>query len=198
LLQLKEHAELKIIQLPGEEERLFKGRLLQAARERRDEEVDKLKAKNAKRLDKIEAKIRRKELKLDSDQSEYEARKREEMVGAGESVLGFFLGSRRTRTGTSIARRRRMTSKAKREIAETKEEISELKNEMKKLNKELEYDVGLIVERLDKVEDELQIEELKPKRADIKINFVALAWLPLWRIKYRDRDSVQSLEMPAY
>ncbi len=197
-LKLKTNDELKLTQIPGEEERHFKSRLLQAARERRDTAVDKLKAKNAKRLDKIEAKLRRKELKLSADQSEYKARKREEMIGAGESVLGFFLGSRRTRTATTLARKRRMTSKSKMEITETKEEIIELQNEMKKLNSELEIAVEDIVERLEKLEDSVFIEEIKPRRTDINIQLVTLAWIPFWKITYHSDGSIQSQDIPAF
>ena len=197
-LKLKINDELNLIQTPGEEDRQFKSRLLQAARERRDKEVDKLKAKNAKKLDTIEAKLRKKELKLSADQSEYTARKREEMIGAGESVLGFFLGSRRTKTATNIARKRRMTSKAKMEITETKEEIAELKIEMKKLNNELKEAVDDIVEKLEKVEESIFIEELKPQRTDINVQIVSLAWLPFWKITYHANGSIQNLDMPAY
>ena len=197
-LKLKINDDLNLIQTPEEEDRQFKSRLLQAARERRDKEVDKLKAKNSKKLDRIEAKLRKKELKLSADQSEYTARKREEMIGAGESVLGFFLGSRRTKTATTIARKRRMTSKAKMEITETKEEIAELKIEMKKLNNELKEAVDDIVEELEKVEGSIFIEEIKPQRTDINVQLVSLAWIPFWKITYTDNGSIQNLDMPAY
>ena len=51
-------------------------------------------------------------------------------MGAGESVLSIFMGSRRTSRATTIARRHRMTYKAKRKIDETKEDIARVKDEI--------------------------------------------------------------------
>jgi len=110
-LKLKAHPSLQVLQRPREIENTFYLRLQQAAREKRDLEIDKLEKKYEKSLDKLEAKLRKLERDLNADEAEYTARKQEEVVGVGETVLSFFLGRRRTSVATTIARRRRMTSK---------------------------------------------------------------------------------------
>ena len=197
-LKLKKNVELNIIQKPEESERDFQIRLLQVAREQRDAEVDMLKNKYSKQLDKLENKIRKLEFDLASDESDYQARKREEIVGAGESVLGFFLGSRRTSTATTAARRRRLTSKAKRTIAETKKEIVEAKKDVSELEEELRKAVEKIVEKYEKGIGRLNFEEFKPKRTDVKINLVSLAWQPYWIINYKEKGLSQMTSLKAY
>ena len=197
-LKLKKNVELNIIQKPEESERDFQIRLLQVAREQRDAEVDMLKKKHSKQLDKLENKIRKLEFDLASDESDYQARKREEIVGAGESVLGFFLGSRRTSTATTAARRRRLTSKAKRTIAETKKEIVEAKKDVSELEEELRKAVEKIVEKYEKGIGRLNFEEFKPKRTDVKINLVSLAWQPYWIINYKEKGLSQMTSLKAY
>jgi hypothetical protein len=187
VLKLKKNIEIDLIQKPEESQRDFQIRLLQSAREQRDDEVDKLKGKYAKKLDKISNKIRKLEFDLVSDEAEYKARKREELIGAGESVLGFFLGSRRSSRASTAARKRRLTSKAKRNVAETKEDIVEAKRDVSKLERELEKAVEKIVKKYEKGIGELHSEEFKPKRADVKIKLVALAWQPYWTIYYEER-----------
>ena len=197
-LKLKKNVELNIIQKPEESDRDFQIRLLQVAREQRDAEVDMLKKKYSKQLDKLENKIQKLEFDLASDESDYQARKREEIVGAGESVLGFFLGSRRTSTATTAARRRRLTSKAKRNIDETKKEIVEAKKDVSELEEELRKAVEKIVEKYEKGIGRLNFEEFKPKRTDVKINLVSLAWQPYWIINYKEKGLSQMTSLKAF
>ncbi len=197
VLKLKKNTELDIIQNPGEPDRDFLIRLLQISREQRDTEVDSLKKKYSKQLDNLEDKIRKLEFDLSSDESDYEARKREEIIGAGESVLGFFLGSRRTSTATTAARRRRLTAKAKMNISKTKKEIIEAKKDVTQLQEELKKAVEKIVEKYEKGIERLNYEEFKPKRSDIKIKSVALAWKPSWLISYKEKGLLQTTNYEA-
>ena len=196
-LKLKKNRDLDVIQLPEESDRDFQIRLLQRSREKRDAEVDKLKGKYAKKLDKLDDKLSKLEFDLADDEADYKARKREEFVGAGESVLSIFMGSRRTSRATTIARRRRMTSKAKREIAETKEDIVRAKKDASKLEAELKKAVDQIVEKYEKGAEDLSVEEFKPKRTDVKINFVALAWRPYWIVDYKEKGLLQRTVIEA-
>ena len=187
VLKLKINEDLDLIQHPEESERDFKIRLLQRSREKRDAEVDKLKEKYAKTLDKLQTKLSKLEFDLADEEADYNARKREELVGAGESVLSIFMGSRRTSRATTIARRRRMTSKAKRKVDETKEDIVRLKEDIVELEEELKTAIEKIVEKYEKVADDLSVKEVKPRKSDIKINLVALAWKPIWIVDYKEK-----------
>ena len=128
-ISLKAHKDLEIYQNQDESHQEFMSRLKQAARERRDIEIDKLEKKYEKQLDRLEDKIEKLSRDLSSDEAEYEARKREEIIGIGETVLGYFMGRKRTTVGTTASRRRRMTSRVKREIEDTKEEIEDLQKD---------------------------------------------------------------------
>jgi hypothetical protein len=56
---------------------LFKVRLRQAARGRRDAEVDKLSQRYETRIERLETKLRREEWELVTDEAKYDARKQE-------------------------------------------------------------------------------------------------------------------------
>jgi hypothetical protein len=68
-LHLKVHPDLEVFQQPREEEREYFHRVRQAARERRDHEVDELEEKYRKKLDKLDKKMRKLELDLADDQA---------------------------------------------------------------------------------------------------------------------------------
>ena len=90
-LTIQVHNELGIHQDPNERERDFKIRLQQAARERRDIEVDQLEEKFDKQISRLQDKLRKEERALAADEAEHAARKQQEMVGIGESVLDLAL-----------------------------------------------------------------------------------------------------------
>lgn len=90
-----------------------------------------------------------------------------------------------------------MTSKAKRKVTERKEKIAEAKKDAAELEKELEKGVKEIVNHYEKGVENITYEELKPRRTDVKVNLVALAWEPYWRINYKGRGTSQTTILNA-
>ncbi len=197
-LKLNAHAGLKLVQKPGETLRAFKIRLQQAARERRDEAVDKLEAKYATKIDRLEERLRRKQRELADDEAEYNARKQEEFIGIGESVLGFFMGRRSTRALSRASTKRRLTTKAKMDIEETKEEIADLTEQIAELEQELKDATDEITNQWVDALNDLTTEEIAPRRTDVNVQLVALAWLPSWRIVADDGRGSRVFTVPAY
>jgi hypothetical protein len=197
-IKLKTHKDLNIYQNPQENELDFLSRLQQSAKEQRDAEVEKMRQKYEKKYDKLEKKMRKSERELIDDEAEYEARKKEEIAGIGGTVLGVILGRRSTSSATSIARRRRLTSKAKREVQETTEEIKEVEGDIEKLEEELKVEVNEITNKWDNTIEDLITEEIRPRRTDINIVLVALAWVPFWLLSYDSKGIQRIIKIPAY
>lgn len=196
------HEELGIHQAPQERERDFMIRLQQAARERRDLEIDKLEEQFERQIGRLEDKLRKTERTLAADEADYGARKQQEWVGIGESVLGWVLGRRSTRTLSTAASRRRMTAQAGQELAESREEIADLKQEIAELEEALKEQTEEIILKWDNLHNDLSREELSPRRTDVDVKLVALAWLPSWLIRYHDgqrlrTDTIAAYQLPA-
>ena len=177
-LKIYTHKDLGLTQQQGEADRAFTIRLRDAARERRDAEVRKIQDNYESKINKVEDKIRSLQRTLQSDQEEVQARKREEYLGAGETVLGFFIGRRRTTGITTASRRRRMTEKAQSDVQATQGKLSDLKKDVDELEAELRDAVDKVTRRWESVPDEVSTIEVRPKRSDIKIDLLALAWVP--------------------
>jgi hypothetical protein len=197
-LPLTLHAELDLFQRPGEGERAFKIRLQQAARERRDAEVDALREKYATRVERLEAKLRKEERELISDEAEYEARKGEARLVMGETALSFLIGRRRTRGISTVATKRRLADKAKLDAEETRQEIEDLEEEIAELEDELGAEIQAITDKWVDLLDDLTTEELHPRRTDVDVRLVALAWLPSWLITYKDGVRTREATVAAY
>jgi len=96
-LPLSIHPATDLFKGEGESERDFTIRLQQVAREQRDQEVDALEKKYATQLERIAEKIKKEERELAQDEAEHQNRKAGELIGLGETMLGFFLGRKSTR-----------------------------------------------------------------------------------------------------
>lgn len=197
-LTITSHPELDVFQRPGESERSFKARLRQAARENRDAEVDDLQRKYATQIDRLETRLRRRERELAGDEAEYEARKQEELITIGETVVGFLIGRRRTRAISTVASKRRLSGRAKIEIEETRQEIADLQREIAELESELAAAAREITRRWADLLDDLIVEELHPRRTDVDVRLLALAWLPSWLVSYREGNQVRTATVAAY
>lgn len=201
-LAIQVHEALGLYQAPRESERDFKIRLQQAARERRDLEVDKLEEQFDRQISRLEEKLRKNERELAADEADYTARKQQEWVGIGESVLGWVLGRRSTRVLSTAASRRRMTSQAGQELDDSREEIADLKKALADLEEQLKQQTEEITLKWDNLLDDLRKEELSPRRTDVDVKLVALAWLPSWVIRYPDgqrlrADTIAAYQLPA-
>ena len=182
-LEVYYNPALKIYSRPGEDERAFKIRSQEIARELRDREVDKLAAKFEKKKLALERKLSRMERELEEDKAKYAALKRETYMSAGESILGFLLGRRSISAASKVSRKHRMASRAKAEIEEDMHIIEEIREEMRRLEEDVKAAVDEITRKWDEAVEEIEVKEIRPKKSDIDVLTVALAWAPFWMVK---------------
>lgn len=193
---------LKLYSRPDESERDFKIRLGQAARERRDAEVETLRKRFQPRFDRLQTQLVREQRELEEDKQELAARGREEWLAGAETLAGM-LGFGRRRALSSAATRRRLTAAAKAEVAESEAEIARLQKEMAELQSDLETEIAAIARRWDEALETVTTSVVRPKKTDCTVELVALAWLPFWEIGYRtaggglSHERVPAWEAPA-
>ncbi len=200
-LELYYNPVLKLYGRPGESERDFKIRAQQIAREKRDAEVEKLRRKYEKKLARLETRLTREKLELEEDRAEYEARKREELISAGESLIGLLgiFGRRSSVAASKAARKHRMTAKAKADIEESEEEIALLQAEIEEMRQEMQEEATAITEKWAATLDEIETYAVKPRRSDVQVEMVALTWTPYWDITHRSaRGNLIQDRVPAW
>ena len=166
-----------------ESESDFRIRLRHAAREQRDLLVEKMRAKYKSKFRTLDDQIRRAEQKLEREKTQ----KSQKAMSAGLSVLtsiagalfGRKLGSvtNVSRAGTAI-RSAGSARKEAEDVRHAEEALSVLVERHEALNAEVEEEVQLIQDRFDPDLMELNQEEVKPRKSDIKVERVVLVWLP--------------------
>jgi TolA-binding protein len=180
-LKLWKCASLKATSRPGEREKQFRIRMTELTREKRDLELEKLKQRFTPKVTKLRDRIDKAQEKVSREESQYQHQKLQTAISFGATLLGALtgrkLGSSRTvgratttaRTAGRAAREREDIARAKREVVRLKEKLVGLEEEFKEK-----------VERLRELPapSEIEIEEvsIRPRKSDISVSLMALAW----------------------
>ncbi len=175
--------ELESVSQPGEEERAFRIRLADRSREVRDARCEELRERYAARLRTWQDRVRRAEQKLQREQDEAANAKNQSMISWGTAVLSAVLGRKRL-SATTVGRAStamRGSSRASRQaddVRRAEDSLEDCQAQLEELELQLKEELRAIEQRLDVYALEIDELLLKPRRQDVQIRQVALAWVP--------------------
>jgi hypothetical protein len=168
---------------PGETEGQFRARLQVKAREQRDVEVKRLREKFDKKIETVEKRVLRAQQKVDLEQSQATQSKIDTALSVGTAILGAFMGRKRSSldsAGSAIRKVGRMRKESSDTVI-AQEALNEAQTELKSLNEELETDLAGIPENLDAQSEALDTITIRPRTADINVQYFGIAWQPRLR-----------------
>ena len=182
-LNLWRCAELKLTSQPGEDEGAFRVRLRMAAAERRDREVAKLRARYEKRLGTLETRLMKAEQAIEREADQSSARKMDAALSIGSAILGAFLGRKRVsatnvRRVGSAARSAGRIRKEAADVDRAKARAEAVREQIRELGETFEDEVDRLEAGFDTSAQKLEILRVRAKTADIRVDVLALAWLP--------------------
>ncbi|MCA1609274.1 MAG: ATP-binding protein [Acidobacteria bacterium] len=167
----------------GESERDFRGRLQQKAREERDAVAEALRERYAARVAALQEKKRRGEQAVAREKEEATSSGIQTAISVGATVLGALLGRKAvsaTNIGraTTAARGAGRTMKQAGDIGRAKENVAAIDAQIAELAGELQAELDLRAAATDPLTEKLEPLALRPKKSDIAVKLVALAWAP--------------------
>ncbi|MGH8251103.1 MAG: ATP-binding protein [Steroidobacteraceae bacterium] len=173
---------LRLTSNPGESEGDFRARLALALREHRDREVTKLREKHAARLRSLEDRLRRAADRVEHEKSQYTQRRLDTAISIGSSVLGAIFGGRSTATtrAGSAARSAGRVFSERGDVARAGESLDTMTAERDELLRRVEQEAAVLTATLDPASIELSRLRIVPRKSDIAIGRIAVAWEP-WR-----------------
>ncbi len=186
--------ELDLYGRVGESRRDFRVRCEEEARRRRDAELKKARARMEKEMARVQQRLRREQRELAADQEELEARKREELLTLGESALNLLTRRRPSSMISRASRRRTLVKKAQADVEESLEAIEDFEQQLEELRAQWEEQAAESSDRWADALGEIEEFEVKPRRADVTVEFCGLAWTPTWRVTLEDGRRV---DLPA-
>jgi hypothetical protein len=176
------------ISRPDEPERDFRIRLQTLAREERDRQVEALRRQFGPKLAAQDERIRRAEMSVTRETEQSASQKLQTAVSVGATVLGALLGRKAVSMSTigratTAARGVGRTMKEGQDIKLAQQNLEAEQQKKADLEAELQTQVSALGSALDPMTEVLQPLVVKPKRADINLQVVGLAWVPMWEDK---------------
>jgi len=169
---------LKLRSKPGETKAEFSARLQLARREKRDAAADKLRKQFAKKVKRMEDRIGRAEDKVEREQSQYDQQKLQTGISMGATVLGAIFGSRGMGRATTAARGAGRVAREREEVHRAEENLEDLQEALRSLEIEVEEEVRALDAEMDQEAPELEEVIVRPKKSDIQVSDLRLAWKP--------------------
>jgi hypothetical protein len=171
---------------PDESERDFRVRLNQLVRESRDGEVEKLRQKYAPKFAVLEERLRRAEAAREKEAQEAQAAKMQGWLSVGASLLGAFMGNKvasatNVRRGASALSSFSRASKQAGDVGRVEETIEAIQAQLQDLDAQFQAETQALQAQSDPMSERLETVSLKPKKKDINLRVIALAWTPQWR-----------------
>jgi hypothetical protein len=181
-LELSVNRDLKLYGRPGEDAEAFTTRCLQAADEKADAEIAKLRDKYEKKVttlrDRIDAASDAAEVAADQQ----EARERDSLLSSAGSILGGLLGGRSRggllgQIGRAAGRTSRSAAGGSRVEAAAKK-VARLQAELEEVEAELAEELIEIDARWMELAKNVSTVPVTLERTDVKVTHLALAWIP--------------------
>jgi hypothetical protein len=171
------------VSTPGESERDFRIRISDALRVERDQRVDALRRKYAPKLQTLGDQLQRAAQRVEKEKAEASSKKLDAMMTVGSTIFGALFGRRRMSTtinqATTAARRFGTSSKESADVDRAEDSVETLQQRLTALNGEIEAAVAELTASLDPAGETLERLSLRPKKADVEVRLVALAWDPV-------------------
>jgi hypothetical protein len=174
---------LKVYSQPDEAEDDFRIRLTQLAHEKRDLQVEKLRKSYATKFASLKGQIERAEERVGREETEYREKRYQSAISFGTSILGALLGRKLvsttnvSRAGTAMRSASRAASERS-DIGRAKESVESLREKLAELEQELKTEIEEAEESYDVKAFEMEELPIRPRKADLEIEKVALLWLP--------------------
>ena len=168
---------------PGESEVAFRIRLQHLVREERDGAFDKLQKKYAPKLAALNEKLRRAEEAIQREESQARDAKMQTVFNVGSTLLGAIFGNRRL-SATNVGRAASSARSASRAMRESQDvgraegTLATFTAQLDALQNEFDIETQELKLRTDASTETLESVEIKPKKKDITVKLVGLAWVP--------------------
>ncbi len=184
-LQLLKSATFKEYSKPEESERDFRIRLRQKARELRDEALEKLRKKYATKVARLEERIRVAEQAVSREAEQARQQKMQTAISFGATLLSAVVGRKRvTRSSlgraTTAARGVSRSMKEAQDVDRAEGTLETQRQKLVALEAEFETDAEDVRDKYDPLAEDLETVVVRPKKKDISVDLVALAWAPYW------------------
>jgi hypothetical protein len=167
---------LKLQSTPDETKAEFSARVQLAQREKRDAAVDKLRENYAKKVQRLDDRIRSAKSRVEREQSQVDQQKLQTGISMGATVLGAIFGRRGIGSATSAARGAGRIAREREDVRRAEQDVRELEGVLQSLELELAAVVDTLRAGSDLDAPEIEEVIVRPRKADLGVSALKLVW----------------------
>jgi len=178
-------ASLKKFSEPDEAEDHFRIRVSQECRETRDRQIAELRERHASKYRTLDDQIRRAGERVSREKAQQSQRTLDTVISMGSAVVGALLGGRKVFSSSTISKATTAARSASR-IARDSQEVGQANESLEVLQQrkaDLDAQVQEEIQQLETVYSPQNLAceavSVRPKKTDITVDAVVLAWRPL-------------------
>lgn len=178
--------KLRLWSEAGETQGDFQARVSQLVREKRDEAVGQLEARYAKKVQRLQERVRKAEQRIEKEEQDVSTSKQSTLISIGQTILGALFGRKKLstgtvgRAGTTLGKASRM-QKEKEDVERAKADAEAAAEELRAMEAEAQTEIEKLQDEHDPAQYEVTDASLKPRKSDIQVEDVVLAWTP-WAV----------------
>jgi len=178
-LNIWSSASARLTSQPAESEREFRMRLQQGLREQRDAEVGKLRTKYGAKMATLQDKLTRAQQAVDRERQEARAQSMNTAFDVGATLLGSLFGNRRATTAVkSAVRGASRYSRQSGDVSRAEQTMEAIAGQLDALEQQFHEEVSAVQFRLDASNELLEVVVIKPKKTNVQVRLITLAWAP--------------------
>ena len=185
-LELFKSPSMNIVSYPDESERDFRIRLQQAAREKRDELITRVRDRYAPKLARLEERIQNAERTVEKEKEQASQQKVQTVISIGATILSALTGRKAASystlgRATTAVRGAGRAMKESKDVDRAEESLDSLKSRSEELQRLLQEEIEQVRSGIDPLNETLENYTITPKKMDISVSLVALVWAPYWQ-----------------
>jgi phage host-nuclease inhibitor protein Gam len=170
--------ELDVFSRPGQDELDARIAWKQLAREVRDREKEKLRAKYAAKLKSLEDKIRSTQQRLEREKAQYDKEKWNTVLNFGQTVLSAILGNKVSSRGATTGRSLGRAAQQRTDVTHANEKLEDLMAERFDLQSESETALAELQSQFGVENLTLEPLEIPCRKGDLKVHYIGIVWVP--------------------
>ncbi|GAB4424758.1 MAG: ATP-binding protein [Anaerolineae bacterium] len=185
-LELLRSPSLGAVSQPDEDERDFRVRLQQAAREQRDDAVEKLRQKYAPKIAALQERLRKAEQRVEKEKAQASQAGLQTVFSIGATLLGAFTGRKIISSSTiskvsSAARKAGQAMEQSKDVGQASETVEAIQQQLANLQAQFADETAVLEAKIDPQSETFETVAVKPRKSDISVQLVALVWAPYWQ-----------------
>ncbi|MDZ4820130.1 MAG: ATP-binding protein [Planctomycetota bacterium] len=182
-LELLRSATFNAVSQPEENERDFRIRISQEAREQRDAEMQKLRTKYESKLATLQQQLQRAQQRVEREAAQASQATVQSAISFGSTILGALLGRKKlsatniNKTATAVRSAGRAMQQ-RGDVAQANESVEAVQERIDALQAQARDDANALAARYSPEEISVEAYAVRPKKTAITVDQVVLVWTP--------------------